>query len=457
MLLGIWNTCIACCFGAALFSGAVAAESIPAAGTEGAGVKKRERKGPLKNLPSKPQGEHLARIKALGDNSWTDLGSPAPDSKWGKARGRSWSPRAPFAPELRGAFFFGEGPHGMIKPDGHYHDDLWFYDLNQHRWICVYPGIHAKEGYSKIKIGKDGFEVGPDGHPLPIASMVHAYCMVTYDTHRKLFMSMRCSGAYWKEGSFHKGIRGRVKFLKDHKAEIKARAAGRSHSPWIYNTAEGHWEKFRTKNRAADAGFGATLVYVPSVRKVFGYRRNSRPMGWYDPDAREWTHIKPKGNRPPWDMDANSCYDSRRDRIYLGGGIYPARGREVKPGESALWTFDVKTETFARLQPEVNPTPTSYATNRAMMYYDSVNDAVLLFHHRVRRKSREVRRVYAYHPGKNEWEVVADDPPQLKRRGNPTWTGFYDPEFNAHIMHTACDGRANGTMWAYRYKRAPGK
>ena len=31
------------------------------------------------------------KIKVLGDNEWLNLGSPAADPKWGKARGRSWS------------------------------------------------------------------------------------------------------------------------------------------------------------------------------------------------------------------------------------------------------------------------------------------------------------------------------------------------------------------------------
>ena len=50
----------------------------------------------------------------------------------------------PLAPELRGAFLFGEGVHGYTKPDGHYMDDLWFYDINSHRWICCYPGADTK-------------------------------------------------------------------------------------------------------------------------------------------------------------------------------------------------------------------------------------------------------------------------------------------------------------------------
>jgi hypothetical protein len=31
--------------------------------------------------------------------------------------------------------------------------------------------------------------------------------------------------------------------------------------------------------------------------------------------------------------------------------------------------------------------------------------------------------------------------------------GFYDPKLNVHILHRAGDGRANGTMTAWRYKR----
>ncbi len=55
---------------------------------------------PLTGLPSKP-GPHVERIKALADNTWLELGAPAPDPKWGRARGRSWFAAMPFAPVLR--------------------------------------------------------------------------------------------------------------------------------------------------------------------------------------------------------------------------------------------------------------------------------------------------------------------------------------------------------------------
>jgi hypothetical protein len=41
----------------------------------------RDAQGPLKDLPSKP-GPHIEKIRALGDNSWLELGAPDKDPKW---------------------------------------------------------------------------------------------------------------------------------------------------------------------------------------------------------------------------------------------------------------------------------------------------------------------------------------------------------------------------------------
>ena len=86
------------------------------------------------------------------------LGKPKADPKWGVARGRAWGGRAfAYASDLEGAFFCGTGVHGYVKPNGHYMDDLWLYDVNRHKWICLYPGANTKT--LKLKLDKDGFEV----------------------------------------------------------------------------------------------------------------------------------------------------------------------------------------------------------------------------------------------------------------------------------------------------------
>ena len=152
--------------------------------------------GPLAKLPSK-EGPHISKIKEMMDHSWLDLGSPKADPKWGKGRGRSWSCSMPYAPELRGAFLYGQGKHGYVKPDGHYMDDLWFYDFAAHRWICLYPGADVKN--LDMKVNEEGFEATKNGEIIPVATMVHAYEMVTYDTDKRQFLSMLCPGGFWRK------------------------------------------------------------------------------------------------------------------------------------------------------------------------------------------------------------------------------------------------------------------
>ena len=108
---------------------AAAAEPTPATAPAPAAAKADN---PLATLPSQP-GPHIDKIKALADDTWLDLGSPAPDPKWGKSRGRAYSSKMAYAPDLNGAFHCGTGQHAYVKPDGHYMDDLFFYDANAHK------------------------------------------------------------------------------------------------------------------------------------------------------------------------------------------------------------------------------------------------------------------------------------------------------------------------------------
>src|SRR5262245_24409981 len=94
-------------------------------------AKDSDAKGHLAGLPS-AEGPHIAKIRALGDNEWLNLGKPAPDPQYGPGRGRSWGARMPLAPDLKGAFLGGLGPHGFYKPDQRLLDDIFFYDINAH-------------------------------------------------------------------------------------------------------------------------------------------------------------------------------------------------------------------------------------------------------------------------------------------------------------------------------------
>lgn len=407
-----------------------------------------KRRGPLKDLPG-PPGPHIAKIKAMGDNSWLDLGQPDPDPQYGRGQGRAYSSRMAYAPGLRGAFLFGEGVHGKatIRADKiYYNDDLFLYDINAHRWICAYPGTDTAD-YHMI-INADGFEATPDGKPKPVASMAHAYGMITYDTHKKRFISMPCPGSYW-----HKRLPLRSEFLKneDNKKRLNhldRNSPIRQASPWMFNTVTGEWERYKTNSKSPAMQVGHTILYIPTIRKVFSYGAG---MHYYDTEKNDWEIINAQGPAPIAGWDAISCYDSKRDRIYIGGGNTRFK---IKEGNT-LWIFDVKTNTW------IDPNPTGelpspyYSTQIASMNYDTANDVVILFLYNFS-EINQTRGVYAYDPEKNTWSLVNNQFPQIW--DNRTWqrsavNTFYDPELNVHFCHVAGDSAANGVMIAYRYKK----
>jgi hypothetical protein len=389
--------------------------------------------GPLKGLPTKP-GQHIAKIRALADNSWLDLGAPKKDPKWGRARGRSWTAVMPLAPELRGVFLFGEGVHGYTKPDGHYMDDLWFYDINGHRWICCYPGAETKS--LELRVNKDGFEATKDGDLIPVASQAHGYSMNTYDTDRKCFLSLPNLHSYWK-----KALPQREKWLKDAPADA---------SPWLFDSATGKWDRRRTGTTAPKSGYGDTLIYIPSKKQAF-FAHGSKEIWFYDPRVNRWKQVKAEGPPPPFGIDATSCYDPKRGRIYIGGGAYPVAPKETH----AFWVYDLKANRWIDPKPKGKPCngSNSYSTLNALMVYDSVNDKVLLVSHSFHYDKEERMGVYVYAPDTNSWEIKPLPLPG-KLRNQQIKNGFYDPALNTVFLHSAGDSRDDGVIWAYRYRNS---
>lgn len=277
---------------------------------------------PLTGLPGRP-GPHIEAIQKLGDNAWLPLGAPAADERWGRARGRTWNAAMPWAPELGGAFLYGEGVHGYTKPDGHYMDDLWFYDVNGHRWICCDPGADTKS--LMLTLNADGFEADADGRPRPVAQQVHGYSMNTYDTHRRQMLSMPNTHSYWKQA-----LSQREAWLKEPPADA---------GPWIFETTSGRWNRRRTGTPAPPSGYGDTFLYIPSQQRAF-FAHGSREVWFYDARKGTWTQADPEGPPPPFGIDAVSCHDPKRERIYIGGGSYPVAPADMH----AFWIYDLKAD-----------------------------------------------------------------------------------------------------------------
>ena len=387
---------------------------------------------PLKGLPSKP-GPHIEKIKSLADNTWLELGVPEKDATWGRARGRSWCAALPFAPEVGGAFLLGEGIHGYAKPDGHYMDDLWFYDVNAHRWICCYPGADTKT--LDLRLNNDGFEVNGRGDLVPVAQFAHAYSMSSYEPDAKRLVSMPNTHTYWQ-----KALPQRMGWLKPPPADA---------SPWHYDPDTGRFDRRRTGSAAPPSSHGDTLLYIPTKKQLFFAHRNQE-VWFYDPAANKWHREKPEGPAPPFGIDATSCYDSKRDCIYLGGGSYP-----VAPDDGhAFWMYDLKANRWVDLKPKGKPCQgsNSYNTNNALMVYDRANDKVLLLMHSYHYDKPERVGVYVYDPVTNSWDAHAFALPE-KLRNKQSKNGFYHPDLNVVFLHSAGDSQDDGVVWAFRFKK----
>ena len=405
-----------------------------------------QRECPLAGLPTTP-GAHLNKIQTLGDNAWLQLGAPAADPKWGKARGRSWGAPMPYAPDLHAAFLCGEGVHGWFnKQNNRYMDDLWAYDVNAHRWICLYPGADVKN--IALKTNADGIEVDPSGQPIPMAQMAHGFSQVSYDTDRRRFLFMPCPSSDWTIalGERRKSWNGYSKWPYTPS----------NCSPWMYDTASGKFELHKVKGPVPGVGMADVLVYLPTVKKAFYYRGGPKEAWLYDAPANGWTRLTPKGPLPPFGIDANACLDRKRNRIYIAGGYYP-----VAPGPSALWCYDIATNAWIDLQPKGKPCLgcNRYGPNQALLHYDSANDVVVLFYHRLPGAAPDgpvnpgvkALGIYIYDPAANTW---SETPLPLAKEIGQCPNGFYCPELNAHFIHCAGDSADNGVMSVYRYKKA---
>ena len=383
--------------------------------------------GPLAGLPSAP-GPHVARIKALGDDSWLVLGSPAPDPKWGKARGRAWTPRMPYAPELRAAFLCGCGVHGHVKPDGHFMDDLWAVDIHAHRWICVYPGADTKT--LKLKLDRYGFEVNDRGDHVPVSYLSHGYCNLAYAPDFHKLMIIYTQSPWWT-----RALPQRWTWLDQSFENVRRRNYGHvgpvienTRHPLFYDVARGKWERKLVAGKGpGPRRFEGVLEYIPSRKQAFFLYRGR--VWFYDFAANEWSASSAKA--VPIAYDSWGCYDSRRQRVYV------AR-------KQGFWAYDLRANTWNTIQGKGQPDDLGSCA-RGALTYDPVGDAVL-FHF-----SRGAG-IRIYSPATNAWSQAAS-PPKLDWRYRQM-NGFYAPALNAHYYHLAGDSRDDGILVVYRYRSA---
>lgn len=423
--------------------------ALPAVGAE-----KPQGEAPLAGLPSAP-GSHVEQIKALGDGQWLALGEPAPDLKWGPAPGRAYTNKMAYAPDLVGAFLFGEGVHGAHGTgprEGHYNDDVFFYDLMAHRYICVYPGTRTKD--FEVSADRHGFLTSSDGQHLPIAIAVHGYECMEYIPRTRELMVLQTGSPYAR------GIKSRVQELVGDRT-IHFTKEGQRH-PYFYQVDTHRWQRRLTEGEGPRTRFADSLFYLPDRHQSVLYQRSGH-FWFYDHNDPAWRRVAAE-NDPPDTVTGRStsegtlCYDSKRDRVYVIN----------RQQLSIPWTYDPRSNTFADLKAKNQPYPptnsyevgqTAIGSTTSNAHYDTVADVVVM-RLAVRQGSGEPVNIrpktlglLIYDPVENAWgEQPVPLPEDADIRGS--WNSFYSPELNVHVFHIARDSRTNGRVYVYRHRRA---
>ena len=101
-----------------------------------------------------------------------------------------------------------ESTAGQTKKTGRYMDDLWLYEVREHRWKCLWPGTDVSG--KGIQVNDDGFEAGADGRPQPIAAIGHGYAPCGLLARRLRVLLHACPAGYETPAALaEKAVRGK--------------------------------------------------------------------------------------------------------------------------------------------------------------------------------------------------------------------------------------------------------
>jgi len=392
--------------------------------------------GPLEGIPGEP-GPHVAMIEALGADEWLALGPPAADPTFGTARGRSWGGRALVpAPALRGAFFTGEGVHAYVKPDGYGMDDVWFYDIQGHAWIPIYPGTNTADFTQRVidgelSIDENGQLQDGEGHPVPVHVLIHAWDFLTYDpvSERFAFVAGDGMGRYYMPG---------LEIIEEGLAMLEQQREGIAippMSPWFWSVADCTWERYPIAAAPPDVGGFAAFVYA-SASDEYVYA-GSQGVAMFDRTSNAWTAVADTGPRPPG-YDHGVAYDPVRHRLYMG----PGSGGP----SNQMFVYDIATATWTN-PASAGPVPGGLGTNGVSIFYDAANDIVTAFAYHEGAHGMH----YTYDPETDTWTSKEMPDGVANAVGYPSHNAFYDEVLNAYFVYVASDSADNGTMFAYRH------
>jgi hypothetical protein len=385
--------------------------------------------------PPAGDGALKAKLAALGDNSWVNLGL-----------GLRGGQEVPAVFDQANGLFFKYGgccdatppvkisfPKGDPRHPNGYSNSCWAVDVKAGQWRqireydCSWPTDRPANGCSR---------------------------MYAYDSKRALI---------WMYCGISDGGGG-----------------GNNYDLWTYDGAKDTFKQWNAANPAklkSDSAPGCVFVYDSAHDLLI--------MPWgettrvYDPNKNAWEDRKTPGGPPPPGHYGNMVFEPVKKRVIYPvgmktgkwqegkerpastptavwrGGKRQVEGKTVRGSEEyafSTWAFDVEASSWRKLElkPEEQPSPRW----RFGITWDALNKVVLL----VAGSSdtwddkEEYRNdVWAFDPAADKWTEMkaAGGPPVHDRECRHC---AYDEADNAVLFLTAKAG-----LWAYRYKKGAGR
>jgi hypothetical protein len=390
---------------------------------------------PLANLPSAP-GQTVTDILALEDNKWLELPAPTPDPTWGSPPGAPWGAEAMISvPDLHGAWRTGEPQHAHVKSNGYGADDYWFFDINQHQWICLYPGTDIANFNQMvmdgdIRVDSLGRGVDVEGQPVPCHLLIHAWGFLAYDSDLKTF-TFPAGGGY---GEYYMPGLDQVKAGLDTLKAHGLNASNAAFAPWSYDPKTGRFVREQIASGINDrsvVGGYAQFEYIPTKKEFF--YGGGAGVAFYNPATKTWRTVASPGTGPSG-YDFGGCYDSKRDCFYMG------------QNETNFYSFDMKTEKWTKISgSSYSP---QFRGNSGTIVYDSNNDMVFIF-------SNNDEMVYPINPETMSWLQPFAYTPDLAARAVSFQSTFYDPNLGVIFVLTASRNSTDWGCFVYKYKHNP--
>jgi hypothetical protein len=379
-----------------------------------------------------PDKELLARIEALGDNTWMKLPrfkvigeldwlSPKADERARGPFGRSYCAYAVWAPERKRALFMGGG-HNVRRQS-----DVWEFDLAANAWICLRgrdaggSQTNTEEWFrANTKMAEDGFIVTKDDGPVAVS---HTWSQFCYDPERRVALwvnSMPRSVVYSLD--LDKPDNVAAKGLGLPFAEFHKKLCRDGIYVWEFDPARRRFTRrefvFNLKRPGNTTGGRleeGTMRYIPELKTTF-FNGTLR-----DAATGEWKPIGAKGG-PRYYPACGGDYDPKTRRLLL----YQ---------KGAVWALSIDTKEWKQVSSD-GPQGCGYG-----FQYDPAAGEFIA-------QTWEDKKVvtWSFDTAKDQWARKPDPQGEMPAAGSQS-IRWYDPDRNVHVYYNCLD------VYVYRAKR----